>query len=262
MRTWRYDADFWGHTHHSSYPTLVSLPVTDSSVATFILSPLCPWQGFSFLLHPPSNHCQFPLNLTIIRQNLEAKFELYIFPRITVSSDLLVKWDLCFILYFIFMFYYIFFWRYGTTTFIHSLSKHPPCSPLQSRANQFWKETCGLGLPLRSNSLNFRGKDWLEMNGWQLSHLLHLSFVNALDLIIRLPAQQGSKQVMSCYQFIRHDKVITAINEHVLWNGGVANWNAEVWDVLLAKRRSNEDDGKSNMKEDKCLHCSFVRFTS
>lgn len=66
-------------------------------------------------------------------------------------------------------------------------------------------------------------KGRLEMNGWQLSHLPHLSFVNALDLIIRLPAQQGSKQVMSCYQFIQHDKVITAINEHVLWNGGVAN---------------------------------------
>ncbi len=66
------------------------------------------------------------------------------------------------------------------------------------------------------------------MNGWQLSHLPHLSFVNALDLIIRLPAQQGSKQVMSCYQFIQHDKVITAINEHVLWSGGGANGNAGV----------------------------------
>lgn len=61
------------------------------------------------------------------------------------------------------------------------------------------------------------------MNGWQLPRLPHLSFVNALDLIIRLPAQQGSKQVMSCYQFIQHDKVITAINEHELGNSGVAN---------------------------------------
>lgn len=55
------------------------------------------------------------------------------------------------------------------------------------------------------------------------SHLPRLSFINALDLIIRRPAQQGGKQVMSCYQFIRHDKVITAINERVLCNGGVAN---------------------------------------
>lgn len=116
--------------------------------------------------------------------------------------------------------------------------------------------------PLAEHKSPVREEEDLKWTDWKLSRLPHLSFVNALDLIIRLPAQQGGKQVMSCYQFIQHDKVITAINEHVLWNGGVANWNAGVWDALLAERSSNEDDGKSNMKEDKCLHCSFVPFTS